>query len=110
MRSGTGGMTLSPIPFGIARAATLRSLGRIARISNMKITVELTEEDRWALYDWEHNHECKLRDNEIFPGQRYVGAAGGATSYWVIPTGLGDCVGAKCACGSTLDLTDTSNW
>lgn len=76
----------------------------------MKVIVEMNEDEIARLNKWRDDHPCTLRENDVFPGKRYAGAVGGADTYYLTPTGIGDCVGVKCICGQRIDFTDFSGW
>ena len=50
---------------------------------------------------WLLNHECTIDDE---------GAIGGKITYTFTPTGLGDIVKCKCACGKEIDVTEYEKW
>lgn len=53
------------------------------------------------LREWKTNHECTLT---IQP------TLGETTTYCITPTGLGYIYVVKCACGSSINVTDFSDW
>ena len=60
-------------------------------------------QDQMAKYSfWRDNHECKFRKGGI----RCIGAVGGADTFHITGTGLGEIVEVECACGEKLDLTE----
>jgi hypothetical protein len=59
---------------------------------------EITEFREWQIG---HRKDCPV-DN--------VGAIGGRFTYSFTPTGLGDIIRIKCACGEELDLTHSERW
>lgn len=67
----------------------------------------LSNEDKQKVDKWDNSHksECEYHINPL-----KIGAIGGRLSYTFIPTGLGNIVIVKCACGAKLDLTDNDNW
>jgi hypothetical protein len=67
------------------------------------------DDAQWAkLKVWEAQHPCPHRptDDKPFAG----GAIGGAVTYEFTPTGIGVVMGARCACGEKIDLTDYELW
>lgn len=70
----------------------------------------LDERDEDLYKDWAKSHRCSLRDNDVFPGTRYVGAAGGADEFRFIPHGIGLCLTIRCHCGAELDLSHPEEW
>lgn len=65
--------------------------------------LNLSETQKRKYKEWAHNHECKFRCES---GIRYVGAIGGADTFHIIGTGIGEIVKVVCACGETLELTE----
>jgi len=51
---------------------------------------------------WNKNHNCNMKEN--------IGTIGGRLTYSFTPTGLGEIVTVKCACGEELDLTNSEDW
>ena len=70
-----------------------------------KMVFGLTKDQVTKYHLWGRYHQCKLKDNSVFPGDRYAGAIGGADTFAFIPTGLGVIAKVKCLCGAELDLT-----
>ena len=64
------------------------------------LNLSKTQEEKYK--EWVISHECKFRKDGI----RYVGAVGGADTFRIIGTGLGEIVEVECACGEKLDLTE----
>lgn len=54
--------------------------------------------------DWNNKHKEKC------PLYMKDGAIGGRLTFTFTPTGLGEIVKVKCACGEELDLTDYEGW
>ena len=74
-------------------------------------TFSLTDDQVIKVEKWRKEHECKLRTDEHgIEGESYVGAIGGALTYYFTPTGIGTSEVVKCACGEKLDLTDYDLW
>ena len=72
---------------------------------------ELSKEQIEKIREWDNpktGHKCSLQSNEF--SDKYVGAIGGHLSYTFIPTGLGNVVTVKCACGEELNITEYENW
>lgn len=67
----------------------------------------LSDSDKRKVDKWDNSHksECEYYINPL-----KIGAIGGRLSYTFIPTGLGDIMIVKCACGAKLDLTNNDNW
>lgn len=65
---------------------------------------ELDEVEHIKYREWrrEHDKTCKNKYG--------VGAIGGRTTFCFTPTGLGNIVVVKCACGEEINLTDVSDW
>lgn len=61
----------------------------------------ITTEQKDKANKWAKEHRCKTKD---------VGAIGGRIGYVFIPTGIGEIVMARCACGKEINLTDFSDW
>jgi hypothetical protein len=66
-------------------------------------TFTLTAEQMKKFDTW------RIEKNEA-KGQVNVGAIGGAYTFCFTPTGLGVIEVVKCADGTKIDLTDSSNW
>lgn len=54
---------------------------------------------------WHKTHDCDYVNDPC-----KIGAIGGRISYQFTPTGLGNILVVKCACGDKLDLTNSDNW
>ena len=63
---------------------------------------ELTDEQAAQIDEWRREHEC--------PYKYHQGAIGGRITYVFTPTGLGVAAGAKCACGSEINVTNYDEW
>jgi hypothetical protein len=63
---------------------------------------ELTDEEEELIDEWRREHEC--------PYKYHDGAIGGRISYVFTPTGIGVVMGAECACGSKIDVTNYEDW
>lgn len=63
---------------------------------------ELTDEQAEQIDEWRREHECPYRYHQ--------GAIGGRITYEFTPTGLGIAAGAKCACGSEINVTNYEDW
>lgn len=58
------------------------------------------------VFELSDKQEKKFEDWRKAKGEVYVGAAGGAYSFYFTPTGIGMIVAVKCADGTELDLTE----
>jgi hypothetical protein len=74
------------------------------------IIFNLTKEEVEKINAWRKDHDCKLDDDPIFPGQKKIGAIGGQFTYLFTPTGLGTITIVRCGCGAEIDLTDVDSW
>lgn len=64
------------------------------------LNLSKTQEEKYK--EWTRNHKCTFRKGGI----RCIGAVGGADTFRIIGTGLGEIVEVECACGEKLDLTE----
>lgn len=64
---------------------------------------ELNKEDVEEYKKWKKQHDKTCQS-------LYVGAIGGRLNFSFTPTGLGDIIRIKCACGEELDLTHSERW
>lgn len=64
---------------------------------------KLTHEEEEKLNKWNdiHKEVCTITDE---------GAIGGRITFEFTPTGLGDVVKVRCACGAKIDLTEYEKW
>jgi len=65
-------------------------------------TIFSLNEKRQAMYDEWYKHSC-LRHHE-------AGAIGSSVTFTITPTSLGLVIGARCVCGSEIDLTCSEDW
>lgn len=65
--------------------------------------LNLSKSQKEKYEDWAKNHTCKYRTAHGF---RYMGAAGGADTFHITGTGLGEIIEVECTCGAKLDLTE----
>lgn len=63
-------------------------------------TISALEESRIKEWQTEHNLKCKLRKRNKPASYSYI----------FIPTGIGNVIEVKCACGKSIDVTDVDNW
>lgn len=70
--------------------------------SDERFNFTLSSKQKEKYDEWIKAHECPFRKD----GFRYVGAIGGADTFYITGTGLGYIVSVDCACGAELDLTE----
>ena len=71
-----------------------------------KIILTEKETEDWYNFCKDHKDCCKKYLNREF-----FSTTGGQHTLIITPTGLGDCVVAKCnSCGKEKDITDIDNW
>jgi len=68
-------------------------------------TFSLNEKEAARAKEWLEEHSKKHIH------RRHLGEGrGGTISYEFTPTGIGDAVKVKCACGGSVDVTDFDSW
>lgn len=68
----------------------------------------VSKQQREAAREWMTKHDA---ERHISPGKtfRYAGAIGGAYTWCVTRTSLGQVITVECACGEKLDVSDYDN-
>lgn len=71
----------------------------------MKFELEGKELETFKKWNNEHRKTCKYTQ----PGG-FKDSAGARLTFCFMPTGLGVCIMVECACGESINCTDTDDW
>lgn len=69
----------------------------------------ISTEQKEKAYQWqkEHDQAKHIPEGKTY---RYSGAIGGAYTYCITPTSIGDVLKIKCSCGDILDVSEYDQW